>query len=153
MKDDARQLEDLLDRELELARRLTTVLAAERAALVGTAPDAVTAAAGEKCAILNLLEKLEAERRELCADTQQALPPLRSATPAQSVPHTVAERWRSLMDLMSGCRTANEINGQIIHVRQSQTRQLIDILRGGPAVTYGPRGKTFSTALRALARA
>jgi flagellar biosynthesis/type III secretory pathway chaperone len=65
----------------------------------------------------------------------------------------VTERWRSLMGLIAACSTANEVNGRIVHIRQVQTRQLIDIVRGGPPVTYGPRGKTFATALRALARA
>jgi flagellar biosynthesis/type III secretory pathway chaperone len=54
---------------------------------------------------------------------------------------------------MAGCRTANEVNGHIIHTRQHQIGQLLDIVRGGPAITYGPRGKTFAKALRALARA
>ena len=57
------------------------------------------------------------------------------------------------MELMAGCRSANEVNGQIVHVRQNQVQQLIDIVRGGPAITYGPRGKTLANALRALARA
>jgi flagellar biosynthesis/type III secretory pathway chaperone len=57
------------------------------------------------------------------------------------------------MELMAGCRTANEVNGHIIHVRQHQVRQLLDIVRGGPALTYSPQGKTFAKALRALARA
>jgi len=38
-------------------------------------------------------------------------------------------------------------------LRQGQVRQLIDIVRGGPALTYSPQGKTFAKALRALARA
>ena len=66
---------------------------------------------------------------------------------------TVAERWRALMELIAGCRAANEINGYIIHVRQHQIRQLVDIVRGGPAITYDPQGKTFAKALRALAQA
>ena len=57
------------------------------------------------------------------------------------------------MELMAGCRAANEVNGYIIHVRQNQIRQLMDILRGTTPVTYGPQGKTFARALRALARA
>jgi len=48
---------------------------------------------------------------------------------------------------------ANEVNGYIIHVRQNQIRQLLDVVRGAPSVTYGPQGKTFGKALRALARA
>ena len=43
--------------------------------------------------------------------------------------------------------------GYIIHVRQHQIRQLIEIVRGAPAITYDSHGKTFAKALRALARA
>jgi flagellar biosynthesis/type III secretory pathway chaperone len=54
---------------------------------------------------------------------------------------------------MAGCRTANEVNGYIIRVRQNQIGQLMDVLRGASPITYGPQGKTFAKALRALARA
>jgi flagellar biosynthesis/type III secretory pathway chaperone len=66
---------------------------------------------------------------------------------------SVVERWGALMQLMAGCRIANEVNGHIIHVRQHQIRQLLDIVRGGPSMTYDPQGKTLAKALRALARA
>ena len=137
-----RRLEDLLDREIELARALAATLAEEKTALTGTSPQAVEQTAADKVRILETIEKLEEERRALCASPTAA-----------GIAATVIERWRALMELMAGCRTANEINGHIIHVRQNQVRQLIDIVRGGPAVTYDPHGKTFARALRALARA
>jgi flagellar biosynthesis/type III secretory pathway chaperone len=137
-----RHLEDLLDREIEAARTLAATLSAERTALTGQSPHAVQQLATEKTQILGAIEKLEAERRTLCP------------TPGFAhLAETVAERWRALMELMAGCRTANEVNGHIIHVRQHQVRQLLDIVRGGPAITYSPQGKTFAKALRALARA
>ena len=143
MEQDARRrLEDLLDREIEIARNLAVTLAAERTALTGDAPAAVENQAAEKLQLLGCMEQLEEERRTLCA------------TPAASgIAATVAERWHALMQLIAGCRTANEINGHIIHVRQHQVRQLIDIVRGHSPLTYGPQGKTFTKALRALARA
>jgi flagellar biosynthesis/type III secretory pathway chaperone len=143
MEQDARRrLEDLLDREIEIARNLAVTLAAEKAALTGDAPAAVEKKAAEKLQLLESIEKLEEERRALCA------------TPAAlGIAATVAERWHALMQLMAGCRTANEVNGHIIHVRQHQVRQLIDIVRGNSPLTYGPQGKTFTKALRALARA
>jgi flagellar biosynthesis/type III secretory pathway chaperone len=140
--DARRRLEDLLDREIELARILAATLAAEKTALTGDSPEAVEQNAAEKIRVLESLEKLEQERRELCASP---------ASPG--IAATVVERWRNLMELMSGCRTANEVNGHIIHVRQHQVRQLIDIVRGGPSITYDPQGKTFAKALRAIARA
>jgi flagellar biosynthesis/type III secretory pathway chaperone len=56
------------------------------------------------------------------------------------------------MELMAGCRIANDVNGRIIHIRQNQIRQLFDIVRGGGAATYGPQGKTLAGTPRALAR-
>ena len=143
MQQDARRrLEDVLDREIEAARQLAATLAAEQAALTGDSPQAVEQKAAEKLQLLNSIEKLEVERRELCP------------TPGgPGLAAAVAERWRALMEVVAGCRTANEVNGHIIHVRQHQVRQLIDIVRGGPAITYSPQGKTLAKALRALARA
>jgi flagellar biosynthesis/type III secretory pathway chaperone len=140
-KEARRRLEDILDREIEVAHALAATLAAERTALTGDSPKAVEQKAAEKIQILQAIEKLEAQRRELCAGE------------GGSAAAMVAERWRALMELMAGCRTANEVNGHIIHTRQHQIGQLLDIVRGGPAITYGPRGKTFAKALRALARA
>ncbi len=140
-QDARRRLEDVLDREIDAARSLAATLAAERTALTGDSPRAVEQRAAEKIQIFGTIEKLEAERRALWA------------TPSLGLAATIADRWRALLELMAGCRTANEINGHIIHVRQHQVGQLIDIVRGGPAITYDPRGKTFAKALRALARA
>jgi flagellar biosynthesis/type III secretory pathway chaperone len=143
MNEDARRrLEDLLDREIALARSLAVTLAAEQLALTGQSPAAVEQNAAEKIRVLASIEKLEEERRALCASPLSA-----------GIAATVVERWRALMELMAGCRTVNEVNGHIIHVRRHQIRQLIDIVRGGPSITYDPQGKTFAKALRALARA
>jgi flagella synthesis protein FlgN len=136
------RLEDLLDREIELAQVLSAALAAEKTALTGTSPQAVEEKAAEKTHVLEAFEKLEKERAALCANP---------ASPG--IAATVVERWRKLLELMAGCRNANEVNGHIIHVRQHQIRQLIDIVRGGPSITYDPQGKTFAKALRAIARA
>jgi flagellar biosynthesis/type III secretory pathway chaperone len=142
MTQDARRIEDLLDREIELARSLAAALAAEQSALTGNSPAAVEQRVAEKVLVLQSIEKLEEERRALCPAPLSA-----------GIAATVVERWRALLELMAGCRTANEVNGHIIHVRQHQIRQLIDIVRGGPSITYDPNGKTFAKALRALARA
>jgi flagellar biosynthesis/type III secretory pathway chaperone len=143
MTSDARsRLEDLLDREIELARILAARLAAEKTALTGDSPAAVEENAAEKIRVLEAIEALDQERRALCESPAGA-----------GIAATVVERWRKLMELMAGCRTANDVNGHIIHVRRHQIRQLMDIVRGGPSITYGPQGKTFAKALRALARA
>jgi flagellar biosynthesis/type III secretory pathway chaperone len=134
------RLEDVLEREIDVAHSLAATLAAERTALTGGSPQDIEQRAAEKIKLFGTIEKLEAERRSLWDAP---------AGPGQAA----ADRWHALMELMASCRTANEINGHIIHVRQHQVRQLIDIVRGGPAITYGPQGKTFANTLRALARA
>ncbi|MEO7207382.1 MAG: flagellar protein FlgN [Steroidobacteraceae bacterium] len=140
--DASRRLEVLLDREIELARVLAVTLAAERTALTGDSPATVEENAAEKIRVLEAIEQLDQERRALCGN------PI-----SPGIAATVVERWRKLMELMAGCRNANEVNGHIIHVRRHQVRQLIDIVRGEPSVTYDPHGKSFAKAMRALARA
>ena len=145
MNHDARhRLEDLLDREITAAQSLAQTLAAERAALTGNSPEAVKEKAAEKVAVLNSIEELEGERRTLWGA---------AGADGADFGHVVAERWRALMELMVGCRKANDVNGHIIHIRQNQIRQLFDIVRGGAPTTYGPQGKTSTRTLRALARA
>jgi flagellar biosynthesis/type III secretory pathway chaperone len=136
------RLEELLDREIEAARGLAAVLTAERTALTSNSPQAVEQRAAEKIQFLATIEKLEQDRRAVMAGPE-----------ATGLAAAVAERWRALMELIAGCRTANEVNGHIIHVRQHQVRQLIDIVRGGVPITYSSQGRTSAKALRALARA
>src|SRR5580698_3488287 len=99
IQDARRRLEDLLDREIELARALAATLAAEQSALTGDSPAAVEQRAAEKIRVLQSIEKLEEERRSLCANPLSA-----------GIAATVVERWRALMELMAGCRAANEVN-------------------------------------------
>jgi flagellar biosynthesis/type III secretory pathway chaperone len=136
-----RRLEAVLDREIEVARRLAATLSAEREALTSSSPGAVSLHAAEKVALFASFEELECER-------QRFWDPARH--PAEA---PVAVRWKTLMEIMAQCRKANEINGYIINVRRGQVRQLIDVVRGGAPLTYGPEGKTGHRALRALARA
>jgi flagellar biosynthesis/type III secretory pathway chaperone len=153
MNEDARRrLEDLLDREIDIARVLAATLDAERSALTGASPEAVQQKAAEKTQLLGTIERLEDERRALSAAAGQGLPGTRVPR-GTSIAETVAARWRTLMELMAGCRTANEVNGYIINLRQSQIKQLLGIVRGGSPLTYSPQGKTFAKALRALAKA
>ena len=153
MNEDARRrLEDLLDREIEVARTLAATLDVERSALTGTSPQSVEETAAEKMRLLGAIENLEDERRALAAAAGQALPGARVPR-GSALAATVAERWRTLMDLMAGCRTSNEINGYIINLRQGQIKQLIGVVRGASPLTYTSQGKTFARALRALVKA
>ena len=154
MSDDARnRLEELLDRlRSRWPASLAAVLDAERAALTGASPEKVQHLAEEKVRLLGSIEKLEDERRMLATAAGQAMPGARVPRDA-GVAATVAARWRMLMDVMAGCRSANEVNGYIVHTRRSQLQQLLDIVRGASPLTYTAQGKTFARTLRALAKA
>ena len=156
MNSDAhRRLEVVLDRELEVARTLATTLDAERVALTGKSPEAVMEKAAEKIQLFGVIEALEAERSKLCAAAQISLPKARRGQSAavSEVSDSVADRWRTLLELIAACRKSNEINGYIINARRGQLNQLFQVLRGGAPITYSPQGKTFAKSLRALAQA
>ena len=153
MSDDARRrLEDLLDREIEAARSLAGVLDAERTALTGSSSADVEQRAAEKMRLLRSIEQMEDERRMLAKAAGQNLPGARVSREAGPAP-TVAQRWRTLMELMAGCRSSNQVNGYIIHTRQNQLQQLLGIVRGVAPLTYTAQGKTFARAQRPLAKA
>jgi len=153
MSDDARRrLEDLLDREIEAARSLAAVLDAERAALTGASSADVEKRAAEKMRLLHSIEKMEDERRSLAKVAGQNLPGARDSRDSGPAA-TVAQRWRTLMELMAGCRSSNQVNGYIIHTRQNQLQQLLGIVRGVAPLTYTAQGKTFARAQRPLAKA
>jgi len=156
MKQDAhRRLEGLLDRELDAVKTLASTLHEEREALTGQSADAVTRIAARKVELFDVIERLDRERLETCDDLNVSLPQRSSGRlpVVTGVSDAIAERWSSLLELVAGCRMANEINGYIINARRGQVRQLLQIVRGGSPGTYGPQGKHESQSLRALARA
>jgi len=153
MSEEARRsLEDLLDREIEVARALAETLDAERIALTGASPEAVEVKAAEKVRLLASMENLEDERRALSVAAEQGLPGARVPR-GTSIAAAVAERWGTLMGLVARCRATNQVNGYIINLRQGQVNQLLATVRGSAPLTYTPQGKTFAKALRALAKA
>ncbi len=154
-------LDDVLDRQIDVARKLAALLESERSALTGQSPDAVAEIAACKVQLLEAFERLEQER--IAAEPAAASPTASQASREASreasrlandtsITRAASHRWKSLMSLMAACRQANETNGLIVSLRQGQIRQLMDIVRGVPALTYGPTGQTFASALRPLGR-
>jgi flagellar biosynthesis/type III secretory pathway chaperone len=145
----------VLEREIEAARSLATTLDAERAALTGSSPEAVVEKAAQKTELFGIIDKLEAQRRALCQAASISLPNMqRGRIPVVAgVSDAIADRWRDLLEVIAGCRIANEVNGYIINARRGQVAQLFQVLRGGAPATYGPQGRLFNKSQRALARA
>ncbi|HET9819554.1 MAG TPA: flagellar protein FlgN [Rhodanobacteraceae bacterium] len=107
---------------------LRAVLDAEREALERLDSLALDAATSAKAELLQRLESLDAERRQL---------------------DDVASRERSsdtfqhICGQLEACRHINEINGSIVEHRLRDVRQALGILRGsgeGSPVLYGPGG-------------
>jgi flagella synthesis protein FlgN len=142
----------LLDREIEAARSLAAVLDAERAALTGSSSSDVEQRAAEKMSLLRSIEKMEDERRTLANAAGQSLPGARVSRES-GLAAAIGQRWRTLMELMARCRSANQVNGYIIHTRQNQLQQLLGVVRGAAPLTYTAQGKTFARAQRPLAKA
>jgi flagella synthesis protein FlgN len=114
--------------EMEVAVvELRSVLDAERQALDSLDSIALDAATATKSQLLQRLESLDAERRQL----DGLAPPRESAA------------WRNICRELDACRRINEINGNIVEHQLLGVRRALGILRGsgdGPPVLYGPGG-------------
>jgi len=153
--DNERRLTQMLDREIQAGRALAETLVEEKAALTGSSAEAVLEQAERKTTLLSELNALDAERRALCQRLNLSLPPrTRGRVPAiAEVSAAVSESWQTLLEIMAGCRIANEVNGYIINARRAQIEQLVHAVRGVAPMTYGRAGRPQGASLRPLARA
>ena len=119
-----------LDRAIELATELRTVLLEEQAALAERDFDALEAVVARKVDAIAALETADGDLRRLTdrtdVDTDTGIALLR-------------ERF---VALARECSVLNAGNGQAIHARRTQTDQRLTVLRGGSVTTttYGRHG-------------
>lgn len=162
------ELKAHLAAEIVAAEHLLKSLDVERTALRGTDAAALDRAGTDKVAALKRFEELEQERRLLCQgygdrtafeklidalDRQSASAP--GGTFGPGAP-SLRSSWQQLLEIAGRCRAANQANGLIVSIRQTQIRQLLGVLRGnGGAQTYGRSGESSpaSGLARAIARA
>lgn len=115
--------------EMEIAVvELRSVLDAERQALDRADSIALDAATAVKAQLLQRLESLDAERRQLVD-----IAPPREPSMA----------WRNIRRQLDDCRRINAINGSIVEHQLQGVRRALGILRGSgeaPPVLYGPGG-------------
>ncbi|HJP97239.1 MAG TPA: flagellar protein FlgN [Rhodanobacteraceae bacterium] len=120
---------DAVVAEMEIAVvELRSVLDAERQALDCADSIALDAATATKAQLLQRLESLDAERRQLV-----------DIAP----PHEPSAAWRNIRRQLDDCRRVNAINGSIVEHQLHGVRRALGILRGsgeGPPVLYGPGG-------------
>lgn len=124
--DEARQA---IVAEMEVAVvELRSLLDAERQALDRLDTVALDSATAAKAQVLQRLESLDAERRQLDELVAPQEPPA---------------AWRNIRRQLEGCRRINAINGSIVEHQLLGVRRALGILSGsgeGPPMLYGPGG-------------
>ena len=155
-------LNAVLKRQVEAAVALDQLLARERSLLTGEDAAAVEAVASEKATLLNRIEALETDRRQVLAiaglgvngTAMERLARSHSPLLGPALIET-GRLWTALVAAMERCREGNDVNGAIVGLRQRQVRQLLNMLRTGreDELTYSPTGRQGSGSARGLARA
>lgn len=137
------QARDAVVTDMQVATtELRAVLDAEREALDRHDSIALDAATSAKARLLQKLEALDVERRQL-GDLAHARAP--------------STAWQQICRQLEDCRRINETNGSIVAQQLSSVRRALGVLRGageGPPDLYGPGGYTHENpAPRPLSRA
>lgn len=133
------ELDDALSAVLDDMQRslieLAETLVRERAALLDADVTAIDAAGTRKQALMQTLERLDAERQQLAAAAPHA------ATTQQP-------RWQDLLADLRDCRDQNQRNGSIVQQRLGSVRRALAILTGQDDETgvYGRSGALHARA-------
>jgi flagellar biosynthesis/type III secretory pathway chaperone len=107
------------------------ILSRENAALVAGDAEALNAAGAEKAHLVEALESLETERRNLAA--------VIAATFNDETAPRGAE-WGTLLELVAACKTQNQRNGVLVRARGEQVRTALGIVRGAESALYDGNG-------------
>ena len=119
-------LTDLLNEQIRCAEAMLQTLGRENDALVAGDIELLTLAGADKARLVESLEALEIERRNLAAG---------DATSDRGSP-----QWRSLLDLISACKDQNQRNGALVKARSEQVQIALQALRGSEPGFYDPSG-------------
>lgn len=119
----------------DLAREVDALhacLIEERMALDQANSDALQNATRSKGHLLDRIDRLDSERRQLST--------------AGNIDSANDARWAPTFERIRECRGINETNGRIVSQRIGHVRQALALISGdstgGAASTYGPRGTT-----------
>jgi flagella synthesis protein FlgN len=115
----------------ELAREVDALHASlidERMALDQADTEALEATGLAKGDLLDRIEKLDVERRQL--------------SEAAGIDSLNDPRWAPTVQRLRECKNLNEVNGRIVGQRMSHVRQALAVLSGDApgGSTYGPNG-------------
>ncbi len=139
-------LVDVLDEQIRTAQAMLGTLDKENRALVESNSDALNSAGADKARLVETLEVLEHERRDL-ADTLSIELSAHNSDEA-------GVRWRKLLSLIEKCRERNQRNGAIVKARREQVLEALKLLRGSELELYNSSGlKPASSGIRPLGSA
>ena len=139
-------LVNVLDEQIRTAQAMLGTLDRESEALMDSNPEALNSVGADKARLVEALELLEHERRDL-TDT------LRIDLKAQDGDDAGA-RWKTLLGLIEKCRERNQRNGAMVKARREQVLHALKMLRGSELELYDSRGlKPSSSGARPLGSA
>lgn len=125
MSANAERLSTILGEQIRCAEAMLETLASENRALADGDHDALKVATDAKAKLVDALERLETERRDLVADSDAA----------------GAADWQRLRELVARCKEQNHKNGTLLHARAENVRIALKALRGSEPELYGASGR------------
>lgn len=133
---------------IELLNSLTTLLMAERTSLKDRDSVNLQGLLSQKTELLKQLEENSTARTQLLLDAgveanDQGVSDYLNSLPINAA-STLREQWETLKEGLHSCKTANQINGTILHRSKFQVETLLNILRGqsGEQKIYTGAGKS-----------
>lgn len=122
---DSRRLNAVLDEQIRCAEAMLETLDRESRALAGGNHDELGAATDGKARLVEALEKLESERRNL----------------TEEVDLGGSQEWQRLRELVTECKNRNRRNGTLLQARAESVRIALKTLRGSEPDLYGATGR------------
>ena len=118
-----RELNQLLDEQIDAMRAVLEALESERAALSARDGEALLKAVDRKAASIAAADVLEDRRHVLLERLGLVGRPGGGNGRGASGDGGMAQRWRQVMALTRQCRALNEANGQVVRGRRRRTAQ------------------------------
>jgi flagella synthesis protein FlgN len=130
MHDDSQRVSAVMSEQLRHAEAMLETLTRENQALADGDSGALGAATEAKAKLVDVLEKLESERRAL----------------AQRDDAPGTPEWQRLRHVIAQCKEQNQRNGLLLKARAESVRIALKALRGSEPEVYGSSGRTPSRA-------
>jgi len=122
-------MERVLDDQIRTAEAMLGTLDSENRALLDNDVDALNLAGTNKARLLQTMENLERERREIAEKLNVSWED-----------ELGGDRWQRLLNLMQKCHRRNQSNGALVKVRRDQLLEIMKIVSGPQVELYDAKG-------------